>query len=230
MVAIPADAAAPSEVLQVADRRMYADKGRRSSSAGHQSRAVLLRILREREPAMHAHLVGVAELAVAVARELGMSGEELDEMARAAELHDIGKIAIPEEILHKPGPLDPDEWAFVRRHTVIGERILGAAPALRPVARLVRSTHERWDGGGYPDGLSGDEIPLGSRIVAVCDAYEAMVSDRPYRPAMSPELAVEELFAHAGTQFDPRVTEMLIGALYGSRQNGGGRTEVESTA
>jgi diguanylate cyclase (GGDEF)-like protein len=213
MVSIPADAAAPSEVLQVADRRMYADKGRRSSSAGHQSRAVLLRILREREPAMHAHLVGVAELALAVARELGMAGEELDELARAAELHDIGKIAIPEEILRKPGPLDPDEWAFVRRHTVIGERILGAAPALRPVARLVRSTHERWDGGGYPDGLAGDNIPLGSRIVAVCDAYEAMVNDRPYRPALSPELAVEELFTNAGTQFDPKVVQVFSTAL-----------------
>jgi diguanylate cyclase (GGDEF)-like protein len=213
MVSIPADASAPSEVLQVADRRMYADKGRRSSSAGHQSRAVLLRILREREPDMHAHLVGVAELALAVARELGMSGEELDELARAAELHDIGKIAIPEEILHKPGPLDPDEWAFVRRHTVIGERILGAAPALRPVARLVRSTHERWDGGGYPDGVAGDDIPLGSRIVAVCDAYEAMVNDRPYRPALSPERAVEELFVNAGTQFDPKVVQAFSSAL-----------------
>ena len=213
MVEIPADARQPAEVLQIADRRMYADKGRRSSSAGHQSRAVLLRILREREPDMHAHLVGVAELALAVARELGMSGEELDELARAAELHDVGKIAIPEEILHKPGELDPDEWAFVRRHPIIGERILGAAPALRPVARLVRSTHERWDGAGYPDGLAGDEIPLGSRIVAVCDAYEAMVSDRPYRPAMSPELAVEELFTHAGTQFDPRVVQVFTAAL-----------------
>jgi two-component system cell cycle response regulator len=217
VVEIPADAQAPSDVLQVADRRMYADKGRRSSSAGHQSRAVLLRILREREPAMHDHLIGVAELALAVAREIGMAGEELDELARAAELHDIGKIAIPEEILHKPGPLDPDEWAFIRRHTVIGERILGAAPALRPVARIVRSTHERWDGGGYPDGLTGDEIPLGSRIVAVCDAYEAMVSDRPYRPALSPELAVEELFSHAGTQFDPQVVQVFSAAL-GERQ------------
>jgi diguanylate cyclase (GGDEF)-like protein len=213
MVAIPADAEAPSEVLQVADRRMYADKGRRSSSAGHQSRAVLLRILREREPSMHEHLVGLAELVLAVARELGMAGEELDELARAAELHDIGKIAIPEEILHKPGPLEPDEWAFIRRHTVIGERILGAAPALRPVARLVRSTHERWDGGGYPDGLAGDDIPLGARIVAVCDAYEAIVSDRPYRPALSPELAVEELFANAGTQFDPKVVQVFSAAL-----------------
>jgi len=212
-VRIPDDAAVPSDVLQLADRRMYTDKGRRSSSAGHQSRAVLLRILREREPDMHDHLVGTAELAVAVGRQLGMLGEELDEVARAAELHDVGKIAIPEEILHKPGPLDPEEWAFIKRHTVIGERILTAAPALRPVARLVRSTHERYDGTGYPDGLAGEEIPLGSRVVSVCDAYEAMVSDRPYREALSSDEAIEELRRHAGTQFDPKVVEVVTRAL-----------------
>jgi two-component system cell cycle response regulator len=216
VVEIPLDARTPSDVLQVADRRMYADKGRRSSSAGHQSRAVLLRILREREPAMHAHLVGVAELSLAVARELGMTGEQLDELARAAELHDIGKIAIPEAILRKPGALDEEEWAFVRRHPLIGERILGAAPALRPVARLVRSSHEHFDGSGYPDGLAGEEIPLGSRIVAVCDAYEAMVAERPYRTPLTPKQAVAELFAHAGTQFDPRVVE-VFGAALGAR-------------
>jgi two-component system cell cycle response regulator len=213
VVLIPTDASSASDVLQIADRRMYADKGRRSSSAGHQSRAVLLRILREREPDHHRHLVGVAELAVAVAREFDMSGEELDEVARAAELHDVGKIAIPEEILRKPGALTPEEWTFVRRHPVIGERILSAAPALRPVARLVRSTHERYDGSGYPDGLAGDAIPLGSRVVAVCDAYEAMVSERPYRPALSPEEAVEELLRHAGTQFDPTVVSVFTEAL-----------------
>jgi len=213
VVNIPIDALVPSEVLLIADRRMYADKGRRSSSAGHQSRAVLLRILREREPELHRHLVGVAELARAVGRELGMDGEELDEVARAAELHDIGKIAIPEEILHKPGPLDPDEWAFVRRHPVVGERILSAAPALRPVARLVRSTHERWDGAGYPDGLAGEKIPLGARIVAVCDAYEAMLADRPYRAALTSEAAVAELRVAAGSQFDPQVVDVFTAAL-----------------
>ena len=110
-----------------------------------------------------------------------MGPEELDEVARAAELHDVGKIAIPDAILDKPGPLDAGEWSFMRRHTLIGERILLAAPALRPVARLVRSSHERWDGGGYPDGLAGEEIPLGARVVAVCDAFDAMTTERPYR-------------------------------------------------
>ena len=127
-----------------------------------------------------------------------MASEQLDELARAAELHDIGKVAIPDAILNKPGPLDDDEWSFMRRHTIIGERILGAAPALRPVARLVRASHESWDGNGYPDGLAGEEIPLGARIVAVCDAYHAMISDRPYREAMLPAEAVAELRALCG--------------------------------
>ena len=96
---------------------------------------------------------------------------------RAAELHDIGKIAIPDSVLNKPGPLDATEWELMRSHTLIGERILGAAPALRPVAKLVRSTHERWDGGGYPDGLAGEEIPLGARIIFICDAFDVMTSD-----------------------------------------------------
>ena len=95
-------------------------------------------------------------------------------LRRAAELHDIGKIAIPDEILRKPGPLDEIEWELMRKHTLIGERILGASPSLAPVARLVRSSHERWDGEGYPDGLAGEDIPLGARIIFVCDAFDAM--------------------------------------------------------
>ena len=127
---------------------MYARKGGRRMSAGRQSRDVLLRTLSERQPELRAHLHDIAELALAVGRELGMEPEELDEVARAAELHDLGKVAIPDEILSKPGPLDETEWSFMRRHTLIGERILQAAPALRPVARLVRSSHERFDGCG----------------------------------------------------------------------------------
>ena len=125
----------------------------------------------------------------------------------ATELHDIGKVAVPSAILDKPGRLDPDEWDFIARHTLIGERILGAAPALRPVARLVRSSHEHFDGNGYPDAIAGDEIPLGARIVSVCDAYDAMTSERPYQRSLTPVDALEELRRCAGTQFDPAVVE-----------------------
>jgi HD-GYP domain-containing protein (c-di-GMP phosphodiesterase class II) len=116
-------------------------------------------------------------------------------------------------MLHKAGPLDDSEQAFMRQHTIIGERILGVAPALRAVARLVRSSHERWDGQGYPDGLSGTAIPLGARIIAACDAYDAMVSARSYRVPVSHEQALAELARQAGTQFDPDVVEALRGHL-----------------
>jgi two-component system cell cycle response regulator len=175
-----------------------------------QTRDVLLGTLRELEPELHAHLHGVADLSIEVGQRLGMSSEQLDELARAAELHDIGKVAIPDAILHKPGPLDAAEWSFMCRHTVIGERILGVAPALRPVAKLVRASHENWDGTGYPDGLAGEEIPLGARVVRVCDSYHAMISDRPYRTATRPAAALAELRRCAGTLFDPRVVEIFV--------------------
>jgi two-component system cell cycle response regulator len=210
---IPVEADNPSEALQIADRRMYARKGGDRASVTRQARDVLLKALHEREPELHDHLHGVAELALEVGQQLGMDSEQLDELARASELHDIGKVAIPDAILNKPGPLTEEEWGFMRRHTLIGERILGAAPALRPVAKLVRSSHERWDGSGYPDGLAGEEIPLGARVVAVCDAYHAMVSPRPYRPAKAPAEALAELHRCAGEQFDPGVVDVLEAAL-----------------
>jgi len=122
-------------------------------------------------------------------------------------------MAVPDAILDKPGPLDEEEWAFMRRHTVIGEAILSAAPALVPVAKIVRSSHERFDGAGYPDGIAGTEIPLGARIVAVCDAFDAMTSDRSYRRAMSVDAALAELRSAAGSQFDPGVVEAFCAAL-----------------
>jgi diguanylate cyclase (GGDEF)-like protein len=207
MVAAPMEVDNATEALQMADRRMYARKGDRRVSAGRQSRDVLLRSLSERQPDLHVHLRGTADLALAVGRELGMHGEELGDVAHAAELHDVGKIAIPDAILEKSGPLNETEWGFMRRHTIIGERILLAAPALRSVARLVRSSHERWDGSGYPDGLSGVEISLGARIVAVCDAFDAMTTNRPYRHRIGDPAALQELRRCAGTQFDPEVVE-----------------------
>jgi two-component system cell cycle response regulator len=212
-VLAPSEARTATEALQLADRRMYARKGSRRLSAGSQSRDVLLRTLSETRPDLHAHLRGTAKLATAVGSELGMRPDALDEVARAAELHDVGKMAIPDAILEKTGPLDDPEWTFMRRHTIIGERILLAAPALRAAARLVRASHERWDGAGYPDGLLGQEVPLGARVVAVCDAFDAMTTNRPYRKRIGEPAALSELSCCAGTQFDPAVVEAFVRVL-----------------
>jgi HD-GYP domain-containing protein (c-di-GMP phosphodiesterase class II) len=190
---------------------MYAAKQGGRASAGRQSTDVLLRALAERDPYLGEHMADVASLAEAVADRMGLAKEEVEHISQAAELHDIGKVAIPDAILHKPAPLDEAEWAFIRRHTLIGERIIDAAPALGRVAALVRSSHERYDGDGYPDGLAGQEIPLGARIVAICDAFDAMTTDRAYRQAMSSESALLELRRCAGNQFDPVVVEVFCG-------------------
>jgi HD-GYP domain-containing protein (c-di-GMP phosphodiesterase class II) len=141
------------------------------------------------------------------AERLGLPASEVKRIGLAAELHDVGKTAIPDAILNKPGPLDTSEWEFMRQHTVIGERILLAAPSLAPTAELVRASHEAFDGSGYPDGLCGEAIPLGSRIIAACDAFDAMISERAYRAGMSVEDAIAELRRCAGTQFDPHVVD-----------------------
>jgi diguanylate cyclase (GGDEF)-like protein len=213
LVHLPDDAVSATLALQLADERMYAEKGSRRTSAKRQTRDILLQVLGEREPELRRHMDHVASHAAATARQLGLSGELVDEVARAAELHDIGKVAVPDSVLHKPAPLDDDEWALMRQHTIIGERILLAAPALKPVAALVRASHERWDGKGYPDRLTGEEIPVGARIVAVCDAYDAMVSDRSYRGAIPPEQALAELRRCAGSQFDGAVVEAFAAAM-----------------
>ena len=219
-VLVPSEATTVREAMQVADRRMYADKVSERTSAGSQSRDVLLTALRERQPLLAEQALGVGDLALAVAEQLGMSAEERDETRRAAQLHEVGKMAIPDAILHKPGPLEDSEWEFIRRHPLIGERIIGSAAALVPVARLVRSVGERWDGSGYPDELAAEQIPLGSRVIAVCAAYEAMVSERPHSVAMRPARALEELRRGAGSQFDPRVVEAfeLVAARGGLRE------------
>ena len=199
---------------------MYAAKGDGRVSAGRQSTDVLLRALTERDPYLGSHTADVASLAEAVAGRLGLARDEVEQVSQAAELHDIGKVAIPDAILHKPGPLDEDEWAFIRRHTLIGERIIDGAPALGRVAALVRSSHERFDGAGYPDGLAGSAIPLGSRIVAICDAFDAMTTDRAYRGAMAPDVALLELRSCAGSQFDPVVVEAFCAAWAANRAAG----------
>jgi len=209
-VLIPVEVTTPTDALRVADRRMYAKKGRRADSARSQTRGVLLRMLHEREPDLERHLDGVARLAAAFGKALALDAEEQDVVVRAAELHDIGKVAIPDAILHKGADLSAGEWELMRKHTIIGQRILGAASALSPVADLIRSTHERWDGEGYPDRLAGKDIPLGSRAIFICDAYNAMTEGRSYRPPISEEEALEELRRAAGAQFDPQLVRTFV--------------------
>jgi len=209
---IPREAETASDALSVADARLYRQKGQIAArrSAAHEP---LLRTLAEREPGLRVHVADVTALALAVGNELGLAGTELEELRLAAELHDVGKLAIPDAVLQKPGPLDEAEWDFVHRHTLVGERILAGSPALASVGVIVRSTHERWDGEGYPDELAGEAIPLAARIVSVCDAFAAITSERPYRTACSEEQAVAELRRCAGTQFDPRLVEILCVVL-----------------
>jgi len=160
-----------------------------------------------------AHSRSIVRNAELVGRRLEMDDAELRTLRFGAIFHDIGKIAVPEAILHKRGPLTEDEWAEIQKHPVVGERILASVDFLADVLPLVRHEHERWDGGGYPDGLAGDTIPLGARIILACDAYDAMTTNRPYRPAMSDEQARAELVRAAGTQFDPRVVGALLEVL-----------------
>jgi two-component system cell cycle response regulator len=211
-VMLPDEATDASHALQVADERLYAQKYSRRGESDR-TMAALLEALSIREPALQVQLADVGSLAVDVGTMLGLRRDELEELERAAQLHDLGKLAVPDEILHKPAPLDDREWAFVRQHTIVGERILRASPALRSVATVVRSSHENWDGTGYPDGLEGEKIPLAARIIRACNAYVAMVSERPYRAALADEEALNELMRLAGTEFDPNVVRVLVARI-----------------
>jgi HD-GYP domain-containing protein (c-di-GMP phosphodiesterase class II) len=213
VVVLPDEATTFTEALGIADRRMYAMKNGRPRSAGSQLRDVLVRVMDIREPELHDHVLDVGRLAEGVARRLGLPEHEITDIVHGAVLHDVGKLAVPEEILNKPGPLDDAEWEIMRRHTIEGEQFLAGIPALANVARLVRSSHERWDGAGYPDRLAGEDVPLGARIITVCDAYDAMVTDRPYRKGMPQADALAELRACAGTHFDARVVDAFCDML-----------------
>jgi diguanylate cyclase (GGDEF)-like protein len=211
-IALPEEAASVADALRIVDGRMYDEKDGRRASAGRQSRDVLLRVLYERDARLRGHLNGLVELVRAVGARMGLADGDLADVALAAELHEVGKLAIPDSILLKPGPLTDDEWRFVRRHPLIGERILSSAPALATVSRLVRSTRERMDGMGYPDRLFEEEIPLGSRIIGTCAAFVAITSELAHRAARTPEEAIAELRRCAGSQFDANVVEALVAA------------------
>jgi two-component system, cell cycle response regulator len=188
---------------------------RRAGSAVPAGRSpyALRALLAQRVPRIERHHRAVAALAGILADDLGLARAERDDVVRAASMHDIGKIAVPRAILDKPGALDPDELAVMREHTIVGHRILSADAGLRPIAGLVRSSHERWDGSGYPDGLRGEEIPLGARIITICDAYDAMTQERPYRPARSVADALSELRRGAGRRYDPRIVPIFVAAI-----------------
>jgi diguanylate cyclase (GGDEF)-like protein len=182
--------------------------------------AALASALEERDRYTGEHSESVVDLTARVGDSLAIGSDEIEQIRTAALLHDIGKVGVPDEILHKPGKLDEREWEVMRQHPVIGERILRAIPGFGAIARMVRHEHERWDGGGYPDGLTGTAIPIGSRIILACDAYHAMTSDRPYRRAMPHSEAMAELTDNSGAQFDPDVVQALMGYLFGRRQAG----------
>jgi two-component system, cell cycle response regulator len=209
-VALPEEAAEVGEALRLVDARMYDEKDGRRASAGRQSRDVLLRALYERDERWQGRLTDLVELVQEVGRRLDLQADELGDLALAAELHEVGKLAIPDSILRKPGPLTDEELSFVRRHPLIGERILASAPALAKVSKVVRSIHERVDGRGYPDGLAGAAVPLAARIIGACAEFVALTTELPYRAARTPELALEELRRGAGTHFDPAVVDALV--------------------
>ncbi len=212
-VRIPDEAGDPELALQIAGQRVAANKQRHQRSARRQAHAVLMAVLDARRPELRAHLRTVAYRSISLSRRLGMDLEAIDDIFLAAELQDVGLLAVPESILEKEGPLSAEEAATIRKHPEAGERIIASAPGLASVATLVRATSERFDGRGYPDGLIGEEIPLGARIIAVCVAFAAMGANRPYQPARSEAEVVAELELCAGSQFDPMVVGALVAEL-----------------
>ena len=205
-VFLPEEATEPGAAMQIADQRLYARKHHSLIERG-QPHGVLLQALYEREPDLRDHVNRVAAISLSFGHSLSLDDDTLREIELVAQLHDIGKLAIPDAILEKQDPLSSQELEFIRRHTIIGERILSAAPALSSVGATVRATHEAFDGSGYPDGLVGNDIPFVARLVAVCDAYSAITSTRAYQAIRSHDEALHELRAVGGSQLDPELVE-----------------------
>jgi putative nucleotidyltransferase with HDIG domain len=187
-------------------------------SAYSETAHALLSMLGERDSQTCCHSKATGEWARRLCTSLGLPKQQSEFIELCAILHDIGKISTPEEILFKPGSLTSEEWEIMRDHAAAGQRILNQIPSLTRCASIVRAHHERWDGLGYPDGLSGENIPLEARVVAVADAFHAMISDRPYRKAIAPRRALEILEAGRGTQWDPLIVDAMLGLFQGSRK------------
>ena len=201
-----ADEKAAVEGAHAALAAAHADLGRAQAA----TRAALLGMLRARDHETEGHSERVVGGTLALGRHLGLAGAALEALELGAILHDLGKVGVPDAILHKPGPLTDAEWAEMRRHPAIGHELTARDPALLPAAPIVRHHHERWDGTGYPDGLGGATIPLGARIFTLADTFDAMTSDRPYRAGLAPAAAVAEIAAQAGRQFDPAVVAAFL--------------------
>jgi diguanylate cyclase (GGDEF)-like protein len=208
-VLLPAEASTATDAMRAVDLRMYENKNSSRVPPAAQTINALLRAIHERDPEWAERLVSTADLAGAVCQHLNVPAADAACIRQAAQLHDIGKVGIPDEILRKPVRLTPQEWAFIQQAPAIGERIVLSAPALAAVAPLVRAARERYDGTGYPDRLAGEDIPLGARIIAACAALAAMTSDRPYADRLDTTAALDELNRAAGTQFDPQIVAAL---------------------
>jgi len=212
-VTIPSDTADVETAIQLAGQRLAAHKERQHRSARRQAKSVLMATLGARHPELRDELrVGVYRT-ISLARRLGVDREEIDDVALAAELHCVGLLTIPEAMLENEARREENDPTTIRSYPLEGESIIGAAPGLAPVANLVRSTCERFDGSGYPDGLGGEAIPIGARIIAVAVAFAAMTSPRPFRGAYSAPETMAELRRHSGTRFDPRVIDALEAEL-----------------
>ncbi|MCW2967030.1 MAG: diguanylate cyclase and metal dependent phosphohydrolase [Solirubrobacteraceae bacterium] len=207
---VPAPAADVSEALKLADQEVQAERATLRSQG--------IDDISITTPAANAVRVApspydVTELSISVGQCLGMAGEDLDHLECAAALRDVGMMSVPDAVVHAPGRLTDEDWLFVQLHTLVGERLLRSNFGLDGVAKVVRSSHERWDGSGYPDGTSGEDIPLAARVVFVCSAFQDMTTQRSHRPALTADQALRELERCAGTQFDPAVVAAFVGAF-----------------
>jgi two-component system cell cycle response regulator len=208
---LPSEVAVPREGLELAARRAAKAAGERHVRSGRRAPVdaiEALRLVRSRQD--------VATLAVAIARRLGVAEADIESIENAMHLCDVGNVAVPRAVLSYPGKITGPEWQFIHLHTLVGARLIAGPLGMEPVAGLVRHSHERWDGAGYPDGLSGESIPLGSRIVFVCSAFHDMTSERPHNPALDPVDAVAQLERGAGSQFDPAVVEAFRAEFLGA--------------
>ena len=221
-VSVPSEAADVSEALKLADQEVQAERATLRSQGVDELSVTSSALAGARVvPSRY----DVAQLSVSVGQCLGMGGEELDHLECAAALRDVGMMSVPDAVVHAPGRLTDEDWRFVQLHTLVGERLLRSNFGMDGVAGVVRSSHERWDGQGYPDRRSGEDIPLASRIVFVCSAFQDMTTQRSHRPALTSQQALRELERCAGSQFDPAVVAAFVGAFSDSTGADGGAVE-----